>query len=191
MGSLLGTHPSALGLLFFPVPNTQSQKILRSELETEIITVQHDIKLLKRGYQLIFRWEANWKQCVSWNKTFSAKSKTHFKRCNWGLKMNEKPNTEWILTTLQNKRNSYIHYYPKIVKLPQAVHHITHNKDIKCKLNCQCVLTNNNSRPKNEKGWGCRWRFNQSTSSGSHPSKLFRFDCFPVRLKRLERVHLE
>ena len=30
----------------------------------------------------------------------------HFKRWNWGLKMNEKPNTEWILTTLQNRRNA-------------------------------------------------------------------------------------
>ena len=49
------------------------------------------------------------------------------------------------------------------MKLPLAVHHITHNKEIKCKLNCQCVLTNNNSGPKNEKrggggvggvGWG-------------------------------------
>ena len=39
------------------------------------------------------------------------------------------------------------------MKLPLAVHCITHNKEIKCKLNCQCVLTNNNSRPKNEKGW--------------------------------------
>ena len=40
------------------------------------------------------------------------------------------------------------------MKLPLAVHDITHNKEIKCKLNCQGVLTNNNSRPKNEKGGG-------------------------------------
>ena len=56
--------------------------------------------------------------------------------------MNEKPNTECILTTLQNTRNNYVRYYPKNVKLPLAVDHITHNKEMKCKLNTsQCVLT--------------------------------------------------
>ena len=43
------------------------------ELETEITTVTQDNKLLKRGYQLIFRWEVNWKRRVSWNKTFATK----------------------------------------------------------------------------------------------------------------------
>ena len=38
MGSLLGTHPSALGLLFFPVPNTQSQKILRNSVQLACVT---------------------------------------------------------------------------------------------------------------------------------------------------------
>ena len=162
------------------------------ELETEIITVQHDIKLLKRDYQLIFRWGANWKQCVSPGTKHSPRSRKHFKCWNWGLKMNKKPNTEWILTTLQNRRNSYIHYYPKIMKLPLAVHHITHNKEIKCKLNCQCVLTNNNSRSKNEKGGvGVPMTRYQIYLPWSHPSKLFRFDCFLVPLKRSERVHLE
>ena len=147
------------------------------------------------SYQLIFPLRGKLKATCLPEQNIRHKTK-HFKRCNWRLKMNEKPNTEWILATLQNRRNNYIHCYPKIVKLPLAVYHITHNKEIKCKLNCQCVLKNSNSRPKNEKGaggggGGCRWRGTKSTSPGSHPSKLFRFDCFHVRLKRLERVHLE
>ena len=105
------------------------------------------------SYQLIFPLRGKLKATCLPEQNIRHKTK-HFKRCNWRLKMNEKPNTEWILATLQNRRNNYIHCYPKIVKLPLAVYHITHNKEIKCKLNCQCVLTNNNSRPKNEKVGG-------------------------------------
>ena len=35
------------------------------ELETKIIPVTRNPKLIKRSYQLIFRWEANWKRRVS------------------------------------------------------------------------------------------------------------------------------
>ena len=73
------------------------------------------------------------------------------------------------------------------------VHHITHNKEIKCKSNCQCVLTNNNSRPKNEGGGGGEGTDDDVPNPPPwiFPSKLLRFDCFLVRLERLERVHLE
>ena len=93
------------------------------------------------SYQLIFPLRGKLKATCLPEQNIRHKTK-HFKRCNWGLKMNEKPNTEWILTTLQNTRNNYVHYYPKNVKLPLAVDHITHNKEMKCKLNTsQCVLT--------------------------------------------------
>ena len=147
------------------------------------------------SYQLIFPLRGKLKATCLPEQNIRHKTK-HFKRCNWGLKMNEKPNTEWILTTLQNTRNNYVHYYPKNVKLLLAVDHITHNKEMKCKLNTsQCVLTIIIVGPRMRKvgggGGGCRWRGTQSTSPGSHSSKLFRFDCFLVRLKQLERVHLE
>ena len=93
------------------------------------------------SYQLIFPLRGKLKATCLPEQNIRHKTK-HFKRCNWDLKMNEKPNTECILTTLQNTRNNYVHYYPKNVKLPLAVDHITHNKEMKCKLNTsQCVLT--------------------------------------------------
>ena len=82
------------------------------ELETEIITVTHVPKRLPtNNYSAERQIEID----VSPGTKHSPWSRKHFKRCNSGLKMNEKPNTEWILTTLQNRRNNYIHYYPKIV----------------------------------------------------------------------------
>ena len=66
------------------------------ELETEIITVTHVPKRLPtNNYSAERQIEID----VSPGTKHSPWSRKHFKRCNSGLKMNEKPNREWILTT--------------------------------------------------------------------------------------------